>query len=750
MQQLIMPLIPSGATEINEKVSIFEEASMIHYFVFGVPIFEHHIKDRTGLKIAIGMLVNKGYCRNCEVVKHFAVSKSSVKNWVRRYSEKGVSAFSVSGKISTSPVLTEPVKAKAQELLNDGLSRSEVAKILNIKYDTVRKAIKDGRLSEPEIIDVAPLKPDSPHEFGTNRSERTLIDSQAEMGVACTRVPERVLASLGKLGSAESRFENAFDVANGGVLCALPALEANGLFSNIDNYFQLPDGYYDLTHIVCLLSFMYLCRIKTVERLRFESSGELGKLVGLDRIPEVKTLREKLSVLASDEENVRGWAAELAKEWMDANADLVGVLLVDGHMSVYHGSLTELPRKYVSRLRLCMRGTTFYYVNDILGQPFFRIEKAINDGLINTLKKDIVPRLLADVPKQPSNLELENDPDLHRFILEFDREGYSPAFFKLMWEEHRIGCITYHKYPGEDWPEEEFEEFGAVMPNGEEVKLKLAERETTVGSKKTERVKVREIRKLAPSGHQTSIVTTVRKLSFIVLATYMFARWTQENFFKYMLEHFAFDALMGYGTRELSGLETVVNPNWRELDRKVNSAKSKYDYRLAKFAAMELNPEKDDKKRERQVKDRATLLEEIDFFKNELEKLKAERAALPKHVELRELPEEFQFEKLESSRKLFTDTIKMIVYRAETAMCSILKTHLDRKDDARAIMRELFKKSANLIPDDNKKILHVELHCFNSRRHNRAAGKLLEELNSTETIYPGTKMKLVYSMVGDP
>ena len=79
MQQTIMPLIPSGATKINEKVSFFEEASMVHYFIFGVPIFEHHKNDRTGLKIAVGMFVNKGYCRNCEIVKHFAVSKSSVK-----------------------------------------------------------------------------------------------------------------------------------------------------------------------------------------------------------------------------------------------------------------------------------------------------------------------------------------------------------------------------------------------------------------------------------------------------------------------------------------------------------------------------------------------------------------------------------------------------------------------------------------------------------------------------------------------
>ena len=742
-----MPLIPEGATEINEKVSLFEENSMAYYFIFGVPLFEHWKDDRTGFKIVISMLIHKGYCRNCEILKHFPISKGTLKNWVRKYKNGGISTFSHRKKRSNCIVLTESVKAQVQGLLNNGYTKSEIANELDIKYDTIRKAITSGRLTEPNIIEIENRKEENEIKQGSNSSERSLIDSQAAMGVACTRVTERVLASLGKCGPVESHFSNALDVAYGGVLCALPGLEANGLFRHIGNHFEISRGYYDITHIICLLSFMFLCRIKAVEKLRFEASGELGKLIGLDRIPEVRKLRESLKELSSDENEVRNWSAELAKEWMDANSELAGVLLVDGHTEVYHGSQTKLPRKYVSRLKLCMRGTTFFYVNDILGQPFFRVEKTINDGLINTLKKDIVPRLLKDIPNQPSNEELEEDPDLHRFILEFDREGYSPKFLKDMWEDHRIGCITYNKFPRKDWAEDEFEEYHTIMPNGENVKLKLAERDIVIGSKKNEKVKVREIRKLTDTGHQTSVISTVRTLSFILIATYMFARWVQENFFKYMLEHYAFDSLMGYGTRELSGLEKVVNPFWRAANYKVNSVRSKYRYRLARFAAMELHPEENDKKQVKQIKDKANLLEEINLFEKELDDLKAERATFSKHVKLQDLPEELQFKKLESSRKLFTDTIKMIDYRAETAMCGILKTKLDREDDARALVRELFRKTANLIPDYNKKILKVELHSFNSKRHNKAIKELLDNLNSTETIYPGTDMKLLYSII---
>ena len=97
-----------------------------------------------------------------------------------------------------------------------------------------------------------------------------------------------------------------------------------------------------------------------------------------------------------------------------------------------------------------MRGTTDYWVNDILGQPFFAVERSIDHGLLEVLKSDIVPRLLKDVPGQPTEAELKADRYRARFVILFDREGYSPEFFKEMWQTHRIACITYHHRVGID------------------------------------------------------------------------------------------------------------------------------------------------------------------------------------------------------------------------------------------------------------------------------------------------------------
>ena len=338
---------------------------------------------------------------------------------------------------------------------------------------------------------------------------------------------------MGKLDQAPTKFENCCDLTMGGVLCSLPALDACGLYRQLNLLPQLPAGYYNNIHIITTLAFMFLCRMKSIEQLRFQPAGELGKLVGLDRAPEVKTMREKLKIL-SDDNAVQKWAGQLSKDWMDSEPNLAGVLFVDGHVSLYFGHKTKLPKRYVSRLQLCMSGTSFYYVNDILGQPFFYIEKPIDPGMLQTLEYDIVPRLLKEVPGQPNEEELEANSLLHRFVLVFDREGYSPGFFRRMWVEHRIACISYHKFPGDKWDETDFKKHEVKMPSGEVIEMELAEKDTSIGTKKDEKIIVKEVRKLTKSGHQTSIISTGYILNIMVTAAYMFSRWSQENFFKYM------------------------------------------------------------------------------------------------------------------------------------------------------------------------------------------------------------------------
>jgi hypothetical protein len=563
------------------------------------------------------------------------------------------------------------------------------------------------------------------------------------MGMGCTRVAERVCAAVGLLAEAPSQFVNAESVAQGGVLWALPALVANGLLRHARTCFQLPKGFYSLVQVFLLLAYMALARIKTIEQLQYHPAGEWGKLLGLDRIPEVRTLREKVKALAQPKA-VGEWGQTLSQEWMEQEPDAAGFLYVDGHVRVYHGAQTKLPRRYVARQRLCLRGMIDYWVNDQVGRPFFVVSSPFTAGLLATLKHDLVPRLLAEVPGQPSPAELAADRSLHRFTLVFDREGYSPEFFQTM-RGLRIACQTYHKYPKEDWPEAEFVEYVVPLAHGEQVQMPLAERGTRLG----ENVWVREVRKRTATGHQVSILSTNFQADMVSVAAHMFARWSQENFLQYMMQHFAIDRLVDYQTGLADETAKVVNPVYRKLESEIKSRAATLSRALARFGAIALSAELEARQVAAYEREKGRLKEELDFLQADLAKQKAQRKETPKHVRLADLPEQERFVPLSPTRKQFLDTIKMIAYRAETALAGILRETLSRTDETRALLREIFATEADILPNEAAGTLTVRLHHLTNHASDEAARYLAEQLNATESVYPGTNLRLVYKLVSD-
>jgi hypothetical protein len=73
---------------------------------------------------------------------------------------------------------------------------------------------------------------------------------------------------------------------------------------------------------------------------------------------------------------------------MQADPLEAGYLYVDGHVRVYDGQLANLPKRFVSRERLCLHGTTDYWVNDAIGRPFFVVSKAVTEGMGEALLKE--------------------------------------------------------------------------------------------------------------------------------------------------------------------------------------------------------------------------------------------------------------------------------------------------------------------------------------------------------------------------
>lgn len=744
-----MPLVADDATHISDLITVVRHDGQWFYFCGVQSVFQHAEDDQRSFRMFTAQLCFQGACTQAQIIKAFGVSKSSVLRSVEKYRQEGIQGFYKPRTGRGATVMTAEVINQAQQLLGAGRSKPEIARQLGIPYDTLRKAIDQGRLTSPssaEVLEDNSVVTAAPSDKSTRSDEDQAAGQQ--MGIACTRPVERVLAALGKLpAGASTQFEPCRDVSYGGVLCALPALAENGLFRHLQSTFPTLTGYYTTLHVILLLAYMALCRIRAVEQLQYESPGELGKLLGLDRVPEVRCLRKKLAQLShgQDRKAPEIWAGLLSAEWMEQEPELAGTLYVDGHVRLYHGQLTALPRRYVARQRLCLRGTTDYWVNDALGQPFFSIERPIDHGLLEAIENDIVPRLLKEVPRQPTEQELQADRYRSRFLMIFDREGYSPVFFRRMWQAHRIACITYHKYPKDDWPSAEFSEVSTTMPQGGVVRMNLAERGSRVGGR--DGLWVREVRKLTSSGHQTSLISTAYGRDALQDAVALFSRWCQENFFRYMMEHFAIDALSEYETEEIPATNRpVVNPAWRPLDRQCRSVKGKLTQRQARFAALTLKSEADESAAAKWQQQKADLREQIEQLEHELDSLKEQLKSTPHHLQWEAYPDDAKFERLAPSRKRLTDTVKLVAYRSETAMSGLLRESLSREDDSRSLLRDLFRSDADVIPDSASRQLEVRLHTLANPRSNRAIQHLLDHLNDAECSYPGTDFRLRYTL----
>ncbi len=561
------------------------------------------------------------------------------------------------------------------------------------------------------------------------------------MGMGAQAIEARLAASIGKQDEPVAPdFQSALDVPKGGVLFALPALLVTGLLKFSDQFFKLGKGYYGLDSLLLVLAFTALARVKSIESLRYSAPGEWGKLIGLDRIPEVRTLRNKIKQLTQDD-SPQQWNEALCKEWMQTAPEQAGILYIDGHVRVYNGHQTKLPRHHVARQKLCLRATTDYWVNAMDGQPFFMINKAVDPGMIKVIENDILPRLEKTLPHRVDAKDLAADPLLHRLTLICDRESYSPAYFKRM-KARRVACLTYHKYPGEDWPEDEFISHQVILPSGQKAVLKLAER----GHCLSNHLWLREIRKLTDKGHQSSIICTDYRSEMSLLAIAMFARWSQENFFKYCREHYGLDRLVDYATVPVSETTEVVNPDYRQLDSKIKSSQGKLNRLLAKFGALALEETIESDNVEPFLKKKTAWQEEIECFQAQLKTLKEKRKKLLHHIKVKDLPEAEQFKQLSTQSKHFIDTVKMIAYRAETAMANLLQETLSRPDEVRSLLRGIYSSEADLIPNHELGILTVQLHHLANHSYDKAIQKLCDELNITETKFPRTNLRLVFKL----
>jgi transposase len=540
---------------------------------------------------------------------------------------------------------------------------------------------------------------------------------------------DRFLAHMGLLDDAAPLFASASRVPNAGVLLAVPSFVASGVLDAADQvYGSIGPAFYGLRTTLVTLLFMALWRIKRPEGLKERAPHELGRVLGLDRAPEVKTMRRKLARLSR-----LGGAERLgrlvAERRVASLGQALGMLYIDGHVRVYHGK-RALPKAHVTRMRISMPATTDYWVNDQRGDPLLVVTAEANAGLARLL-----PTLLEDVRVVVG--------DERRVTIVFDRGGWSPELFQKLLAQG-FDILTYRKGRIPPVPEGDFSEHKGEL-DGHEVKYQLADQKVSLLKGK---LVLRQVTRLS-NGHQTPIVTSRTDLPTLEVAHRMFERWRQENFFKYMREEMLLDALVDYQIEPDDPERDVPNPAWAAVDAQRRSARAEISRLQAEYGEAALhNPEQRRPSMRGFKIAHAPLAKKIQEQHRHMLELEQARAALPRRIPVgqRTVGEVI---KLSAERKHLTDVLKMIAYQAESDLFRVVAPHYKRADDeGRTLLHAGFASSADLEVTPTE--LRVTLAPQSSAHRTKAVAALCEALDATATTFPGTLLRLRYAVAGLP
>lgn len=740
---------PKGTCVINGRCLVVTRDNRRVVLVSGMPIAQYALDDRMSEAHAMVSLVELGWADQNDAATAFGYSARTLRRYQQRFAEGGLTALArPTGYPPGLARLAGSRRSRIQHLKAQGCSHREIARQLGVSVRAIRKTLRRlGWKPEPVAqVELAlglpsavaskptPVLPSFSRGSPPSGEDPNLsaFCSKAEaIPPTCrdtdptNRGVDRVLARLGLLEDAAPLFGSALAIPRAGVLLAVPVLVLSGVFECAQKiYGTLGPAFYGLRTSLLTLLLMALWRIKRPEGLKEHSPQDLGRVLGLDRAPEVKTLRRKLARLAAHRRAAE-FGRTLAQRRVAQRAAALGFLYVDGHVRVYHGQY-RLPKTHVAQMRLSMPATTDYWVNDTAGEPWFVVTAEANAGLVKML-----PGILQQV-----RLLLGK----RRVTVVFDRGGYSPKLFQQILAAD-FDLLTYRKGRFPRIPLKCFRE-RLTRRDGRTITYNLADREVRLLKGK---LRLRQVTRRMENGHQTPILTSRRDLAAAQLAYRMFERWRQENFFKYLAEEYALDALAEYAVVADDPTREVPNPAWAEVDAKLRQAQAHLDQLQAEYGLEALTSLEQQRPTMRGFKiAKGKLGLKIFSAMQRVMQLEARRAKLPRRIPVQAVSEE-PVVKLAPERKHLTNLIKMVAYQAEGDLLRLVGPHYRRVDEeGRTLIQSALASAADIEVTDQE--LRVTLAPMSSPHKTRAIAALCQELNRYKTMFPGATLRLRYNI----
>lgn len=704
-----LPLVPAGAVVVSEGVSFLEDDECGAVFVWGRASFTWSGSDLASRRLAAVQLVETGAATVRSVAASFSVSETTLWRWRQEYASGGVEALVDEKKGPKRPsVLTEEKVAEIAALRGEGRTFAEIAAAAGVSAKSAHRAWVSRRTPPARAT----------------AAEQGQLEPLAR---PADRSAERHAARTGLLAEAPPVLTEGSHLPFVGSLVVLPALAATGLLDAAEAVYgkgrtvagRARGAFYGIRSLVLSLVFACLLGEVRAEGMTRLDPVSVGRLIGLDRAPEVRRLRARMAELAGEGRSDL-LVTSLARAHVAAHPEAVGLLYVDGHVRAYHGT-AEVPKAHVARMRISMPAEVDTWVSDRFGDGLLVWQAPPGASLAGELR-----RVVAQVRELLGSAG--------RPTICFDRGGWSPRLFRALCDEG-FDILTYKKGPHRLVPRSAFSEHAFVDEAGHEHRYLLADQRVRIPyDSRRHYFSCRQITRLdEASGHQTQVVTTRADPDPGLVAHAMFSRWRQENFFRYMRARFGLDALDSYETEPDDPGRLVANPARKEADRRLAAARGELARAEGEEGRAALEGMSTD----------AEVLVAFADARTQLDRLEEEARALPARVPVVEARPDAA--RLSVERKRIHDAVRMATYNAESALARLIGPHYARaEDEARSLLRETYKISGDLEVVGQE--LHVRIAPLSAARRTRALAALCDQLTATETLYPGTDLVLVFSV----
>ena len=753
LTQVPLPLLPRDAAEIAPGVGVVagpDGGGVV--WVHGLATFAWDAGDEAARRLAAVQLVQLKAATQMQVAQAFGVIPVSVWRWAKALAGGGVAGLvpAVKGPQRASK-LTPEVIAQIRELGRQGAGKAAIAAATGVSESSVRNVLRPAADGVPSGMsgstDTGSAGTDS---GGTEPAGTDAGVAEPEvLPVLPDPVPrdgERALARFGLLGEgAVPAFTPGARYPLAGLLLALPPLAGTGLLACARQvYGRLRDGFYGLEVMLVVLVFMALLREARAEGATRIPPAALGRVLGLDRAPEVKTIRRKLAELAA-----AGKAAELqlalARHHAAASPGTLGFLYIDGHTRAYFGK-RDIQKMHLARLKFPGPATEETWVTGSAGDPLLVVMAQPSSSLAAQIR-DLLPALrdIAGPAAKP--------------VLCFDRGGWSPALFADIIDAG-FDLLTYRKNDtGKDIPDlpgTAFAMASCTGDDGREHAYDLADTTTDLtvseGEHKGRVLTLRQVTRRKPGDTRQVRILTTRPAADLPAAAVIYrmtSRWREENYFRYGRAHFALDALDTYATTPEDPARLVPDPAKKTAAAAVKTArKTLADAAAAreeKLAALRSPAPGTATVITNQAL--ARLDAPVDAARRDLDAAKAAARAIPAKIPLAE--HNPAMVKLDTETKLITHAIRMAACNTETILARALNGRYARAgDEAYALIREALHTSGDITIHGST--LHIRLDPLSAPRRTRALAALCEQLNTAPATYPGTTLTLHYEVKEHP